>query len=173
MFQRIGLIGAPGSGKDIIAGYLEQTGFKKLAFADQIKEEYYKVSGFTESEFKTRNKDVEERIRKGLWAYSDKMRQEHGDLYFITPVIETAKSYKEVVISDIRTVDELKEFSNIGNPIVIIRDFNHEGCNGTIPETRIKFSDVVGVPVFFNWSDSIEIAKSEFERFYNINFWLK
>ena len=44
--MHLGIIGAPGAGKDAIADYLiEAKGYDRIAFADQIKEEYYGISG--------------------------------------------------------------------------------------------------------------------------------
>ena len=82
----LGLIGAPGAGKDFLADFLVEKGFKKFAFADRIKEEYYKIIGITEEAFKSCRETEEEKIiRAGLWKYSDEMKAKYGSLYFIKP----------------------------------------------------------------------------------------
>ena len=109
----LGLIGLPGAGKDFLADlFIKRNNFDKIAFADQIKNEYYKFSGFNENLFKAnRNTELEERIRNGLWEYSDKMKKELGNLHFIAPVIELVKNYKKpIFVTDVRTLDEINEF---------------------------------------------------------------
>ena len=171
MALKIGLIGAPGSGKDTFADFLaKHKNFKKLAFANQIKQEYYKVMNLTDEYFKSvRNLPEEKEIRDGLWSYSDQMRKNHGKLHFITPVIEKITSCNEnVVITDIRTKDELERAGKVcGVVILIIRDLKLDKSSQFFPGTRLKFTDIMGIPVLWNYCDSLECAHTEFNIFYN------
>jgi hypothetical protein len=139
--MRIGFIGAPGAGKDALAEFfVSKKEFKRFAFADQIKEEFYAHSGFNEEEFKNaRGTPLEEQIRKGLWAYSAEKTKE-DKLYFISPVMkEIRKTAGSIVITDVRTprelwAIELGEFQ----PVLILRNYKEE-LKGD--ETYIKLEE--------------------------------
>lgn len=169
MNLKIGLIGAPRAGKDTFADFLIKfKGFKKLAFADQIKKEYFLVSNFTEEHFKGTSQ--EQMIRDDLWAYSDKMRKDYGDLHFINPVIkEMVECSENVVITDIRTVNELLEVKKTGAfIIIIIRDLKLDILKPyEFPGTRLNFIDILGIPVLLNCLSTIDDAYLYFEAFYN------
>jgi hypothetical protein len=47
--------------------------------------------------------------------------------------------------------------------VVVVRDLAGKG--GIMPGTRIPFSSIQGVPVFWNWSESAETAHVEWEEF--------
>lgn len=106
-----GLIGAPRSGKDSVAKYLEETrGFASLAFADQIKEEF----GISKEDFEAAKiaGNIEE-LRQKLWDFSAKLKQQ-DPLHFIRSVMQKAvNSNESVVITDIRTEDELNAFYDL------------------------------------------------------------
>jgi len=171
MSIKIGLIGAPGAGKDTFADFLvNNKNFIKLAFADRIKEEYYKFSGITEEYFKSvRGQSEEQKIRDGLWSYSDEMRKKFGKLHFVSPVVgEVRNSDSNVVVTDIRTQDELYELNGVcDGMVVIIRDLKLDAVSSKFPGTRLKFIDLMGMPVLWNHSDGVAGAQIEFELFYN------
>jgi len=102
------LIGVPRAGKDSVAKYLQETrGFATLAFADRIKEEF----GISKEDFELAkiSGDIA-RVRQELWDFSEEKR-EKDPLYFVRRVMEDAiKSTKSVVITDIRTPEELDAF---------------------------------------------------------------
>jgi hypothetical protein len=117
-----GLIGQPRAGKDEVAKYLSDTrNFEILAFADQIKEEF----GVSKEEFEAAKIAGNiEALRKKLWDFSDKIKEE-DPLHFINNIInKTIGLSKSVVITDIRTQDELEKFYSLPNARVyfIIRD---------------------------------------------------
>lgn len=103
-----GLIGAVRSGKDSIANFLTETrGFKQMAFADQIKEEF----GISKEDFEAAKiaGNIEE-LREKLWEFSAAKR-EKNPFYFIRKVIDKATSHEgSVIITDIRTEDEIYAF---------------------------------------------------------------
>lgn len=104
-FKRlIGMVGIPRSGKDTVAKFLEENyGFKRMAFADKIKEEF----GLDHLRFKELKKSGQDAVvRKELWQFSAK-KKKSDPLYFIKKVMKDFEDgEKSVVITDIRTYDE-------------------------------------------------------------------
>lgn len=177
----IGLIGTIASGKDAVIAHVltKNFGFQRFAFADYIKECYYKKQNITEEYFKScRGTEEENRIREGLWNFSDEMRSKYGDLYFIDPIIEKAKKYKNSIITDIRTKDEFKKvLQNKAKIIIISRDFDIKRdieFNKDFPGTRIPnewifvFSSYRSnkIYLFDNDYDTLEEAREGFEKFF-------
>ena len=119
-----GLIGSPRAGKDEVANFLTETrGFKRLAFADKIKEE----CGISIQDFEMAkiNGNISQ-IRQKLWDYSSNIRKT-DPTYFIRLIIEEAtKIDNSVVITDIRTYDEIKAVENIGSIYWVINTIE---CN--------------------------------------------
>ena len=172
--MKIGLIGAPSAGKDTFADFLvKHKSFKKLASADQIKEEFYKKYNITEEYFKSiRGLPEEQIIRNGLWTYSDEMRNKYGKLHFITPVIQKIGTSGNVVITDVRTEDELQQMCQIeAGLILVVRELKLDILNPSIfPGTRIKISKLIGIPTLWNYSDNITTSNREFDIFYSDYF---
>jgi hypothetical protein len=180
--MKIGLIGAPGSGKDDVVAHVlcNKYGFIKFAFADQIKKCYYNEIGITDEYFKScRGTPEEEKIRKGLWEFSDKMREEHGHDFFIDPVIKNVVKTNNAVITDIRTKDELIASVGLKPKIIIItRNYNPtevEFYHNMFPETRIpnrwiySFLQKGFEEIFFKFDNNfntLEEAREGFALFY-------
>jgi hypothetical protein len=155
MFLKIGLIGAPRSGKSIIGNYfVNYKKFVQFAFADRIKKEFFDQFDLSEEDFEEAKKyspKTEKMIRKELWAYSDRMRELNGDCYFIVPVVSEIEKYEgNVIVTDIRTEEELLALRKIGMKfIVIVRDIlpnKEEGVQGT----RIGCDSVSDFEIFEN-----------------------
>lgn len=106
-----GLVGAIRTGKDSVANFLIETrDFKRMAFADQIKEEF----GISKADFEAAKiaGNIEE-LREKLWAFSAAKKKD-DPLYFIKKVIDKARSHEgSVIITDIRTEEELSSFFDI------------------------------------------------------------
>jgi len=99
-----GLIGAPRSGKDTVARYLQESrNFASVAFADKIKEEF----GITNEDFEAAKITGEiGRLRKELWDFSARKKKDDPE-YFIRLVMEeAAETKRSIVVTDIRTEDE-------------------------------------------------------------------
>ena len=143
-----GLIGAPRSGKDTVARYLQESrNFASMAFADKIKEEY----GVSKEDFETSKITGEiDRLRKELWDFSAEKKKDDPE-YFIRLVMEeTAKIERSVVITDIRTEDEFNALfeylpADITKRVYIVRESVetwekiNKGCPG---EYKIKDSKI-------------------------------
>lgn len=165
--MNLGIIGAPGAGKDTLANYLvENKGYIRLAFADQIKKEYYAVSGYTEEQFKSR--DGEEKvIRDGLWSYSAEMKEKNGWDYFIKPVMNVIeRAPHPVVITDIRTFSEWNAALSNTRTFMVLRNPKRELAGSVLLGTEIKLSSIMGtIPIFWNDCDNLEETYRNFEDF--------
>lgn len=176
--MNIGIIGAPEVGKDLIAEYLcEKKGYKRLAFADEIKKGFYKLTGYSEEEFKkARGEAFEEHIREGLWKYSRTIMAKHGSNFFIEPVISNIKaSVEPVVVTDIRTKAELEAVLSTREAdtafdfrvFMIVRNPKKELSKKTLSGTKLALCDIMGrFPIFWNDTNTLDEAYREFERFY-------
>jgi hypothetical protein len=168
----LGLIGAPGAGKDVIADFLVKSrNFRHFAFADKVKEGYYAASGFSEEQFKAaRGTELEQTIRDGLWEFSDQMRAEYGNLHFITPVMrEIVDCPQSVVVSDVRTPDELAQMRSHGAIMMhVFRDPAMESASERIPGTRIVFGSDGWASwlLFWNYYDSVESLRMVLPDFF-------
>jgi hypothetical protein len=162
MFSKIGLIGAPRSGKSLIGKYfVQEKEFKALAFADLIKKDFFANSQYSEKEFEIAKKidpDLEKQIRKDLWKYSDEKRKKFGDLYFIAPVVYEADTYDGNII-----VTE-----KIGIKfVVVVRDMfpnKESGVHGT----RIPYYKVSDKPVFWNYFENKETLYNHCKDIFNL-----
>lgn len=164
----LGLIGAPNSGKDIVANFLIKTrGFQKIAFADKIKERYYEETGYTEEQFKSvRGTPLEQKIRQGLWEYSDEKRNLYGNMFFITPVIENIlQSKSSIVITDVRTIEEFYELQKIHSNFIKIRRRMAEIKDEKIIGTRIPIEMCARFESFWNCFDDLKITYLHLDAF--------
>jgi hypothetical protein len=102
-----------------VAKFLEETrGFVSLAFADQIKDEF----GISKEDFEAAKitGNIED-LRQKLWDFSAKLK-EQDPLHFIRSVMRKASQVQEsVVITDIRTEDELNSFYELEKTNGMIR----------------------------------------------------
>ncbi len=148
-FKRVyGLIGAPRSGKDLIANFLVETrGFTKIAFADQIKLEF----GISDADFdaaKSTGSDLE--LRNKLWDFSAEKKKNDPE-YFIRTVINKINALQEsVVVTDIRTQDELRAFYGVplvrqtsaGKLFLVTKNGQYVASSGHIAGSKILESDL-------------------------------
>lgn len=162
-----GFIGAERSGKDKIADFLTETrSFEQYAFADQIKEEF----GIAKEDFEASKiaGNITD-LRKRLWDFSAK-KKEKDPLYFIRKVIDKAqKSIKSIVITDIRTGEELSEFIKMDDKSCIctvywIRTHKDDEIDkyGYIKGSKLKALEV------YNTKDIKSIINREHDGLYNL-----
>jgi hypothetical protein len=168
----IGLVGPANSGKDMVALYLtKHKNFKRFAFADRIKKEYFANAGDSEEKFKAaRGTPEEEEMRRGLWNYSDRIRREKGDLHFVNLVMaDMAACSGNAVITDIRTPDELAAVRRAGGIIALIvrHDLISPADDARIPDSRLTFGDLSSEDlVFRNTGDGLALAHRKLDMFY-------
>lgn len=94
----IGITGTFGAGKDLIARHLESKGFQHLSTADILREEAIK-----------RSLSVE---RESLRLLSNELKKEKGGDYLARKAVDRINK-KDVIISAIRSVDEVNFLKNI------------------------------------------------------------
>jgi len=143
-FKRIfGLIGAPRVGKDSVAQFLQESReFRPMAFADKIKEEF----GVSNEDFEAAKiaGNIEE-LRQKLWDFSaEKKRAKPG--YFIDKVTKAIVNSKEsVVVTDIRTQDELEAIKEIDGRIywVVGKGIQSVGESGLLLGSKLFLTFLV------------------------------
>jgi hypothetical protein len=173
MFSKIGLIGAPRSGKSLIGKYfVQEKEFRALAFADLIKKDFFANSQYSEKEFEVAKKfdpDLERQIRKELWKYSDEKRKKFGDLYFIAPIVYEVDTYDgNIIVTDIRTQEEFCALEKVGIKfVVVVRDIFPNKENG-VQGTRISYNKVSDKPVFWNYFNDKETLYNHCEDIFNL-----
>lgn len=169
---RIGLIGPPRAGKDMVADWLvEQKEFRRFAFADKIKQEYFAEIGITPEEFEgAKGTERGGRLRDGLWAYSDRMRELNGTFHFIDMVLSDVRSsMRNAVITDIRTKAELTTAHiDLRATIVLVTRGSDPPAEGEeIPASRLRSADLPQEMLHFrNDFDTIQEAHGALEDFY-------
>lgn len=147
----IALVGPLGAGKDTLAQRLgERHGFQRFAFADEIKRQYYATSGHSEESFKAaRGLPLEKEIRDGLWQYSDRIKRERGQSYFIDMLVAAIQDCpRHAVVIDIRTPEEMDAMRRTGARIVLVLKAA-EGeviwipdAKELIPGSRLRYGDL-------------------------------
>lgn len=165
----IGLIGAPEAGKDIIANFfVENKLFKRLAFADEIKNGYYSETGYTEEQFKiSRGTPLELQIRNGLWEYSARICNEFGKLYFVRKVVDSIGN-DNVVVTDVRTDEELEILENECNAkiFLVLRNFRKELSGETLLGTKLKLSRIIHYDKIWNIYNSLDEIYAELHNIF-------
>lgn len=126
MSNIIFLIGEAGSGKDTVAKLLAEDGYKRIAFADKLKQEYYSDLGITYCA-EEEDRDFKEKHRQGLIDYGEAKRISKGLSYWINKAFDDywdeglfvlKDSTPNLVVTDVRRCREvefvlsMKLFSN-------------------------------------------------------------
>lgn len=136
--KKIGLAGRSGSGKDLIADYIgEKYGYRKIAVADGIREEVKEfLSNALLTEVLHRKmvpidfKVVWDAYINSIWAkptspemrvflqwWGTEYRRSQDPDYWIKKLAERLKNDDLIVVSDIRTPDEMKVVQNAGGQV--------------------------------------------------------
>lgn len=132
----IGLMGYAKSGKDFITKtFIEEHGYQRVAFADNIKKEmniflkesvYYnamkchgvdwgnhEINSFDDIDFFTENLEIKKIIRPYIIWYGEKLRTINGKFCWINKAFtEDGKDMDKIVLSDVRRMAELDVFRN-------------------------------------------------------------
>jgi len=171
-FKRIfGLIGAPRAGKDSVAQFLQETrDFKPIAFADRIKEEF----GISKEDFEAAKiaGNIDD-LRDRLWAFSAEKKKD-DPLYFINLVVkDTLANQDSVVITDIRTPEELEAAQSVGRVYWVSRDPEGEEDNGVLRGSKLNFAELAKqafedskIRVIDNLSDGLFGFYKELDKFF-------
>jgi len=118
----LGLAGKRASGKTVLADMIIDlnVNFRKISFADALKEMYSKENGIVLSEFQDRK--IKEKHRKGLIKLASEMREKNPYI-FVNYVFDQIHDDDFIVIDDLRTIEELAGLlKRNGKPIKIQAD---------------------------------------------------
>jgi hypothetical protein len=145
-----GVLGADRAGKNTVANYLQETrNFATFAFADKIKQEF----GISKEDFEASKiaGNIED-LRQKLWDFSASKR-EKDPFYFIRKVInDTIYSDNSVIITDIRTMDEMNAFFDMDTgfhikKLYLIKDEAElkPDDEGNFSGTKLPFDRILGL----------------------------
>lgn len=145
----MGIIGSPRAGKNEIANFLvKHYNFKKIAFADQIKEEYFSKTGITEEKYEKLKKEGKcESVRKKLWDYSKGIKYANGQDHFIKIVFDKISQDNNWVITDIRTKFELECVLREGVTVIFVKRIESEE---SIKDSELSIGDIEKFDVIVN-----------------------
>lgn len=134
----VGVIGYSKSGKDSCAQFfIDEFGFKRIAFADKLKEELntycrdivfehlassgdQTFSSPEEIDFFTEEKEKKTTLRQYMIWYSESIKKICGDKIWINKALSDAHGFNKIIITDTRRIPELAIFEN--SPYLIKRD---------------------------------------------------
>jgi hypothetical protein len=126
----LSLMGFAKSGKDSITKiFVDDYGYQRIAFADNIKEEmnvYLKEIVYKdickgdvpicfelkEVDFFTENKNIKPYLRPYIIWYGEKLRTINGKFCWINKAFENGKDMDKIILSDVRRLPELDLFKN-------------------------------------------------------------
>ena len=163
----IGLAGNPRAGKDEVANFLvKHYNFKKIAFADQIKEEYFTKVGLTIDKYEKLKKDGEaEEVRRSLWDFSKRVKESKGQDYFIKAVLDKINNSNNWVITDIRTKLELESVLGHGTKVIFVKRSDKEL---EIEDSELSANDIIKFidDVIINDQETIEKFENNLKEFF-------
>ena len=161
----IGFVGSPRAGKDEVANFLvKYYNFKKIAFADQIKEEYLSYIGITIEEFEELKKsNMSQFTRSQLWEYSKKIKEIRGQDHFIKVVFNKINKDNDWVITDIRTKLELGQVLEKGAEVIFIKRSKKES---ELEDSELSVKDTLKFDVIINNKETIEELEENLKDFF-------
>lgn len=174
-YKRIfGIIGAPRTGKDTVAKYLQESrDFVPMAFADKIKEEF----GISKEDFEAAKiaGNIDE-LRNKLWEFSA-TKKAVDPMYFIKKTMDAAvNAKKSVIITDIRTKEEITAFYNYGSIdcprriySIFHPDFSKKDNDGCLMGTQIASSFLDDL----EYDGTIKVIFNTMERLYGFLYELE
>lgn len=147
----LGIVGAWQSGKDTLGSLLvKEYDFQQFAIADQIKNKYFSSINYSNDQFELdKGTEKELEIRNALWKYSDAVKKEKGQDYFVNSLLDNFNNNINTVITDIRTITELNTICAFGFEIGLIID---RPLVGKIPGSRLYREEIKPLICFYNIS---------------------
>ena len=114
----IGLVSRAHGGKDTVGDHLVKNhGFKRVAFADKLKEHLIKHFGFTEEDV---NVTKDEFYRKCAQGLGECVRSEVDKDYWIHAALDSIDDEDNIVFTDVRYLNEAKTIKYLGGFLIRI-----------------------------------------------------
>jgi hypothetical protein len=166
----IGLIGKAKSGKDTAAQHLVNNwNFKRVAFADKLKEICMDLFGLTEQQVNTQEGKESlyincKTVRAILQETGNNLRDVYCDVWvdYLCKKIYTTDS--SIVVSDVRYVNELTSLVGLDAKIIRIVRVGHTGLLGR----EAQHISEVALDKVNNYTDSvIEVPEGELQKLYD------
>lgn len=149
----IGLSGVARSGKDTVADYICDTyGYKKMSFADPIREALYKlnpdvtVNGLAGSKLRTAVdvfgwedcKDKVPQVRPLLQNLGTEVgRNMFGENFWVSKALNSVEDGTSVVFADVRFPNEANAIRALNGLVIRIEREGYTAVNGHISETAL------------------------------------
>jgi hypothetical protein len=123
----IGLSGVSGSGKDAVASIL---GYKRIAFADKLKDIVKELRGYRHDQLYGALKDVVDprygrTPAEDLQAVGTGLREILGEDVWVKAALSAADTFENVVVTDVRFPNEAEFVRFMGGHIVRIERPGH------------------------------------------------
>jgi hypothetical protein len=151
-----GLSGYARSGKDTLGAVLVRDhGFKRVAFADALKEEASQILGVTVEEIE----QDKHRFRGFLQWWGTEWRRGQDKEYWLKRFRERAAAAgPRVVVTDVRFENEADEIESLGGKLIRVTRAGIEAANGHVSETALDQRSALIVPNDGTLSDLAEYA---------------
>ena len=142
MGKLIGILGRKRSGKDTLGSYMiEKYGYERYAFADPIKEILKTMFDLSESQLNENKEDIDERwgvsprtilqtfgteiCRNDITKYIQNLKLDNETLWIkLFRIFYEKNKDKDIVVTDVRFLDELNAIKSLGGRIVKINRDN-------------------------------------------------
>lgn len=145
----IGFTGYARSGKDTAAAFLVDRGFKRLAFADALKESLYRLNPVI-STHGFRVQDVVDRlgwdqvkvdypeVRSLLQRFGTEVgRDLYGEQFWVDRVVSQIVPGQDYVITDVRFHNEVQAIRNLGGVVVRISRAGVQAVNSHVSDSGV------------------------------------
>jgi hypothetical protein len=165
----IGLTGYAQSGKDSVASILvEKYGYRRVAFADKIKEFLYEINpmvacsptGYLQDLVNLVGWDKakqEPQVRRLLQDLGVSGRKLLYPNVWLTPVLSTVNSGDRVVITDVRFANEAEAVKNMGGQLWRIKRLGFDAVNDHVSESELDGYKVHQIFVNNGTLDDLEL----------------
>ena len=143
----IGLTGYAQSGKDSVADILVKNhGYKRIAFADKIKELLYETDPFVKGDYHLKSLvnaygwDIvkkNDEVRRMLQNMGMAARKTFGEDFWVEQALSNLHSFENYVVTDVRFTNEANKIKFIGGRLWRIKRPGVEPVNDHVSESEM------------------------------------